>query len=233
MQSQNLPSSSSTFIQHHYLPLTSFTFTITISRSQHPPLQGQRLQNIVIAAHSVKMASKTLAEMLVRNKKFAQVYQSPPDLITMAKGARASGAGVIVLSCSDPRLNPYQVFGVDPTLKGLTMIRNAGGRAFDAIRTISALQTIGDAKAIVVMHHTDCGMSHFHDVHIREALLKFAPQEADTINSTKYGEILGSVEETIKEDVALLKASPFITPGTRIIGLKYDIMTGVAETLEE
>ena len=34
------------------------------------------------------------------------------------------------------------------------MIRNAGGRAFDAIRTLSVLQTIGQPGTIVVMHHT-------------------------------------------------------------------------------
>jgi carbonic anhydrase len=35
-----------------------------------------------------------------------------------------------------------------------TMVRNAGGRAFDAIRTLSVLQTIGNPGTIVVMHHT-------------------------------------------------------------------------------
>jgi hypothetical protein len=34
------------------------------------------------------------------------------------------------------------------------MVRNAGGRAFDAIRTLSVLQTIGAPGTIVVMHHT-------------------------------------------------------------------------------
>ena len=125
------------------------------------------------------MASKVISEMFVRNaygphfprprvtpmfsearvtnllhRRFAQAYQAPPDLPTMAKAARAGGAGVILLTCSDPRLNPYQIFGVDPTLKGITMIRNAGGRAVDAVRTISVLQTIGDARTVVVMHHT-------------------------------------------------------------------------------
>jgi carbonic anhydrase len=38
-----------------------------------------------------------------------------------------------------------------------TMVRNAGGRAFDAIRTLSVLQTIGNPGTIVAMHHT--GMS--------------------------------------------------------------------------
>lgn len=34
------------------------------------------------------------------------------------------------------------------------MVRNAGGRAFDVIRTLSVLQTIGAPGTIVVMHHT-------------------------------------------------------------------------------
>lgn len=39
------------------------------------------------------------------------------------------------------------------------MVRNAGGRAFDAIRTLAVLQTIGQPGTIVVMHHT--GMPFF------------------------------------------------------------------------
>lgn len=33
--------------------------------------------------------------------------------MVMAKNMRATRAGVVVLSCSDPRLNPYQILGVD------------------------------------------------------------------------------------------------------------------------
>jgi carbonic anhydrase len=72
----------------------------------------------------------------------------------MAQAIRSSGAGLVILSCADPRLNPYQIFGIDPSVKGVTMVRNAGGRAVDAIRTISVLQTIGNPKTVVVLHHT-------------------------------------------------------------------------------
>lgn len=34
------------------------------------------------------------------------------------------------------------------------MVRNAGGRVFDAIRTLAVLQTIGAPGTIAVMHHT-------------------------------------------------------------------------------
>jgi hypothetical protein len=37
----------------------------------------------------------------------------------------------------------------------------------------------------------DCGLSHFHDADIKETLIKIAPQEKDTIDASKYGEIVG------------------------------------------
>lgn len=48
--------------------------------------------------------------------KFAAKYEAPVPLQKMATSMRASRAGVVVLSCSDPRLNPYQILGIDPTL---------------------------------------------------------------------------------------------------------------------
>ncbi len=34
------------------------------------------------------------------------------------------------------------------------MIRNAGGRVFDLLRSIAVLQTIANPCAIIVMHHS-------------------------------------------------------------------------------
>lgn len=39
------------------------------------------------------------------------------------------------------------------------MVRNAGGRVFDSIRTLTALQTIGSPGTIAVMHHTGTSLS--------------------------------------------------------------------------
>jgi carbonic anhydrase len=71
------------------------------------------------------------------------------------------------------------------------MVRNAGGRVFDAVRTLAVLQTIGNPGTIVVMHHTDCGMTHFHDNTIKEALLQIAPEEKESIEDPRFGEITG------------------------------------------
>lgn len=107
------------------------------------------------------------------------------------------------------------------------MVRNAGGRAFDAIRTLSVLQTIGAPGTIVVMHHTDCGVTHFHDADVKKALLEIAPAEEEAIQAMKFGEITNGPEQSVKEDVRLIRASPLIRKSTRIVGLVYDIKTGL------
>ncbi|PNP46740.1 hypothetical protein TGAMA5MH_01691 [Trichoderma gamsii] len=98
---------------------------------------------------------------------------------------------------------------------------------------MSVLQTIGHTKTVIIMHHNDCGMTHFHNADIREALLEFALQEKEAINAAKYGEITGSIEDSVKEDVELVSSSPFIRPGTTIVGLKLDIFTGVVTKVTE
>ncbi|KAK0860464.1 hypothetical protein LTR02_009857 [Friedmanniomyces endolithicus] len=178
------------------------------------------------------MITGSVVEMLARNAKFAQAYKAPPGLMQMASTMKASGAGVVVVSCSDPRLNPYQILGIDQTLKA-TMVRNAGGRVFDALRTLAVLQTIGSPGTIVVMHHTDCGVTHFHDSKIRGALSELAPTDKTAIEATNFGEIKGSIEESVIEDLEILRASPWIKKSTQLIGLKYDIDTGKLEVVGE
>lgn len=96
-------------------------------------------------------------------------------------------------------------------LEDAMMIRNAGGRAFDAIRTLAVLQTVVSLGTIVVMHHTgtltlrtatakiwallkgiDCGLTHFCDADVKKALVGFAPAEKDGIEASRFGEIRGS-----------------------------------------
>jgi carbonic anhydrase len=42
-----------------------------------------------------------------------------------------------------------------------------------------------------------------------------------------------SIEESIREDVAILKASPLIRKDTQIVGVKYDINTGILSQVED
>jgi carbonic anhydrase len=98
---------------------------------------------------------------------------------------------------------------------------------------------------------TDCGLTHFHDEDVRKALIELDPEGEKRIKESQFGEITGlyvplygqgirstadtscRIEESLREDVALLKASPFIRKDTQIVGLKYDIKTGVLSQVDD
>ena len=56
------------------------------------------------------------------------------------------------MTCLDPRVVPEQFFG--PELN-TPVIRNAAGRVNkDVINSITLLRSLGDASAVLVIHHT-------------------------------------------------------------------------------
>jgi carbonic anhydrase len=58
----------------------------------------------------------------------------------------------------------------------------------------------------------------------RHASKAFSKSQPDTPSS---------IEESVREDVALLRASSWISKDIQIIGLKYDISTGELSIVEE
>lgn len=107
----------------------------------------------------------TLLEMLSRNAtRFAPTWPSPPPIAALAAaGQAAADVSVMVLACSDPRVNVQNILGLDngtpieagkpPGLRA-TVVRNAGGRADEGtVRHLQTLQAVGGARTIVVMHH--------------------------------------------------------------------------------
>lgn len=66
-----------------------------------------------------KMITGPLKEMLVRNSTFTASYKPLVSVVKMASAARVTRAGVVVIFCSDPCLNPYQILGLDTELRTL------------------------------------------------------------------------------------------------------------------
>jgi carbonic anhydrase len=58
----------------------------------------------------------------------------------------------VTVSCSDPRVIPEQYFNLNRNEAAI--IRNAGGRVVDAMRSINALDAIGNMGTLIIVHHT-------------------------------------------------------------------------------
>jgi carbonic anhydrase len=138
----------------------------------------------------------------------------------------------IVLTCADPRVDPTVILGLG--LGDAVVIRNVAGRVTPAtMRTIALLGAIarkeaGDPQgewALVVIHHTDCGITRILDQ--QDALaaeLGVAPDELDL-------DELGDPRRTLLADVSTLQANPFLPKNLAIAGLLYDVHTGLIDAL--
>ncbi|WP_326566203.1 carbonic anhydrase [Amycolatopsis rhabdoformis] len=136
---------------------------------------------------------------------------------------------VNVITCFDPRVDPAVVLGAEQGEIGV--LRNVGGRVTPhAVEQLVMLQHVvaaagpapGPGRHLVVLHHTDCGITRLQD---RPDLLApyFEVPEAELPG-------VADPRSAVARDVAVLRAEPRL-PGFRVSGLVYDVGTGLVETV--
>ncbi|MBZ2152453.1 carbonic anhydrase [Streptococcus cristatus] len=128
---------------------------------------------------------------------------------------------VAIVTCMDSRLHVAQALGL--ALGDAHILRNAGGRVTeDMIRSLVISQQQLGTREIVVLHHTDCGAQTFKN----EEFAAFLNQELGVDVSGQDFLPFTDVEESVREDVALLRQSPLIPDDVEISGAVYDVATG-------
>lgn len=128
------------------------------------------------------------------------------------------GRKVAVLACMDARLDPARVLGLEEG--DAHVIRNAGGRAADAVRSLIISQQLLGTREIVIVHHTDCGMLTFTDPELRGKVKTELGQDADFPFHS-----FSDLERSVVDDVAALRASSFLLR-VPVRGFVYDVKTG-------
>ena len=128
--------------------------------------------------------------------------------------------GVAIVVCMDARVTPHVMLGM---IEGdAHVIRNAGGVVTaDTLRSLAASQHLLGTRSVMVIQHTDCGLSHTTDDEFEEQLRKY------TITSPSWS--LGAfvdLEESIRTSVALVRSSPFLPHRDDVRGFAFDIETG-------
>ncbi|KAJ6010802.1 hypothetical protein N7451_002214 [Penicillium sp. IBT 35674x] len=126
---------------------------------------------------------------------------------------------VAIVACMDARLDPARALGLEEG--DAHVIRNAGGRATDALRSIVISQQLLGTREIIVLHHTDCGMLTFTDDVIRHKIRTELKQNADHIAFLPFGDL----RQSILDDVAILKESELVLD-VPVTGYVYEVETG-------
>lgn len=135
---------------------------------------------------------------------------------------------VAIVTCMDSRLHVAQALGL--ALGDAHILRNAGGRVTeDMIRSLVISQQQLGTREIVVLHHTDCGAQTFKN----EEFAAYLHKELGVDVSDQDFLPFTDVEESVREDMALLRQSPLIPADVEISGAVYDVDTGRMTVVEE
>jgi carbonic anhydrase len=174
-----------------------------------------------------------LDRLLQRNKEFAAEQAAAgglmPSLLRAMPDVKA-----IIIGCADMRADPAHVLGTKPG--EAVVLRNIGGRITPGLlEQLGMLGRIGQVAGeipggggefhIIVMQHTDCGMTRLagdsamlaHYFQIQEGELK-----------TKA---VTDPRAAVAVDVAALRAIPALPGAWLVSGLVYDVATGLVDVV--
>ncbi len=134
----------------------------------------------------------------------------------------------IILTCVDARVDPAHIFGLG--LGDAVVMRNNGGRINPAVmRDFAILGVLGAnmpggamQPELVVMHHTDCGMSRLINPAIQQQVAERLGLSLDEVAAMAITDPAGSVQE----DIAQLRQTPGAPDQLVVSGIVYDVSNG-------
>lgn len=152
-------------------------------------------------------------EFLLANATYAKAF-------TKGSLALPPGRKVAVVVCMDARIDPARALGLEEG--DAHVIRNAGGRITDALRSLAISQSLLGTEAVVIIHHTDCGMLTFDDAFLRNKLRNERGANADHLAFLPFSDL----DQSVVDDLALYDSSPLVRHDIPARGFVYDVRTG-------
>jgi carbonic anhydrase len=126
----------------------------------------------------------------------------------------------IVVTCMDARLLPSRFLGLEEG--DAHVIRNAGGRVQDALRSIVISQRLLGTDEVLVIHHTDCGMQTFQNEDLYAKVQEDLGADASDIDFLPFPDL----EQSVRDDVKFLEDSALVPDDVSVRGFVYDVKNG-------
>ena len=175
----------------------------------------------------------TLDMLLKRNKDFAAQQSAAGSLMPSLPDALPH-VKAFIIGCADMRVDPAHMLGIEPG--EAVVIRNIGGRItpgtlqmMGLLNRISQVEGVnpggGNEFHLIVLHHTDCGITH---------LTGDPDMLANYFGIDKEGLKAKAVTDpraSVAVDVAVLKSIPALPGAWLVSGLVYDVATGLVDTV--
>jgi carbonic anhydrase len=152
-------------------------------------------------------------EMLKANKDYVAAFKKGGLAMPPARKTA-------IVTCMDARIDPARALGLEEG--DAHVIRNAGGRVSEAIRSLVISQQLLGTREVAVIHHRDCGMLTFTDEQLRKQLRKELGANADSVAFLAFDD----VERSVQDDLEDYARSPLVMHDIPVRGFVYDVKTG-------
>ena len=168
------------------------------------------------------MTSDSFTTLLDRNRSFAEQFKAG----NLPIRPRMS---TIILTCVDSRVDPAHIFGLG--LGDAVVMRNAGGRITPEVMRDLAILGVLTANMpgpstmqpeLIVMHHTDCGMSRLANAAIQRQVAERLGVGVDEAMAMAITDPTTSVQDDIEQ----LRQTPETPDQLIVSGFVYDVKNG-------
>jgi carbonic anhydrase len=124
-----------------------------------------------------------------------------------------------IVACMDSRLDVFAALGLDSG--DAHVLRNAGGVITDdVIRSLAVSQRRLGTEAVMLIHHTDCGMQALTDDGFRAEL-----QEATGVAPAFAIESFTDLDADVRQSILRVRRSEFVPHRNHVRGFVYDVDT--------
>jgi carbonic anhydrase len=128
-----------------------------------------------------------------------------------------------VVACMDSRLDLFGALGLD--IGDAHLIRNAGGMVtHDVLRSLALSQRSLGTREIVVLHHTECGMTDFDDAAFRAQLTADSGEEPDW-DVPGFSDVRAQVRESLQ----VLRTCAWLPHRDDVRGFVFDVASARLE----
>jgi carbonic anhydrase len=187
------------------------TYVLCIDLNSHS-LEGKYLDNVQVVEPDTEKILEDASEYAAR---YVQSKVSSRPAREMA-----------VVMCMDARLRAYSILGIKEG--DAHVIRNAGGVVTeDVVRSLVVSQRLLGTRHIILVHHTDCGMTTFTDDGMKAEI------QAETGLKPSFSlESFSDPEDNVRQSMLRIKTNPFIPHKDSISGFVFDVESGKLSVVE-
>jgi carbonic anhydrase len=147
-------------------------------------------------------------DMIAANRLYAAEFESHRPQAVLA-----------IVACMDARIDPFRALGLHYGFAHI--IRNAGGRVAEALRSLAISQSVLGTREVAIIHHTECGMMAPSE-EIRERISAGLGRDVDpSLPLLAFSDL----DQSIREDLQAYRDSPLVRHDIPVRGFVFDVAT--------